>query len=176
MFVIEAPKTLLADDDGLLVTPVEKRRSERRGEIWQKLRKRPFEVYEDFLNVLLNHVLSSHIGGNKRAVFPGLEISSAINLILAFPAGWTQTIHAQLAQSAATAMRKAISNNKLHLSTFNIQNVWTTSETICGVKEWFQGLAEESNLAGDHRAEEKRNFDWMEVTVHLVRQQELILV
>ena len=163
LFVVEAPKTLLADGEITPTTQVEQRRNDRRKEMWERVRKRPFEVYQDFLCVLLNHVLSSHLGEFKRDVYRGLEFSHSINLVLAFPAGWNLTIHAKLAQSATIAMRRAIHKNGLNHLPFQTANVWTTSETICGVKEWFKGCMEGVILSSDLYADDKKNYDWMEV-------------
>lgn len=163
LFAVEAPKTLLMDTRSSPTTPVEKRRHDRRIELSEKIGRQPHEIYEHFLDKLFGHVLSSNLGDTERDLFQWLSHCNAIELVLAFPSGWPPSIHAQLSQSAARAMQKAISSNHLTHLSFRIADIFTTSETICGVKEWLQDPTEGVKMSSDFRAEAKSNFDWINV-------------
>ena len=94
------------------------------------LGKQPGELFEYFLNEVIAHIL----GSANRKYFNGIS-SLKVELVLAFPSGWPDFIHTRVAGIGARAMFKAIAANNLQDMILRIENVYTVSETLCGVKE-----------------------------------------
>lgn len=142
VFIIEHIKLLLQDHndvDGNTVA-MERYRALRRTLI-ATLRRRPEEIFEDFLNEIITHV----IGSAHRKYFHGI-CSTKIELLLAFPSGWPDYLHTMVAKMGSRAMIKALEANNLQNMTFAIENVYTVSETLCGIKEWLRDtIADTSN-------------------------------
>ncbi|KAF4624696.1 hypothetical protein G7Y89_g13472 [Cudoniella acicularis] len=135
VYVIEHPKLLLADS--------EKYQAERE-EVRAVLGKSAAEAFEDGLKPVVKHVMDSA----NRDYFGGIN-SCKVELILAFPSGWSDRIHTIVAGCGARAMREAISSLGLQNMVFGIENVYTVSETLCGAKEWLKDTVREATVSLD---------------------------
>ncbi len=141
VFVVETIKLLLPDPEETQLrsaAALERYRALRR-DLMTTLNKHPDEVFEDLLNSLTAHVLDNA----RRKYSIGLH-NHQIELVLAFPSGWPHHIHTTVARIGAGALQKAITAHNLRNMTFGIENVYTVSETICGVKEWLREEVEEA--------------------------------
>ncbi|PMD33385.1 hypothetical protein L207DRAFT_535414 [Hyaloscypha variabilis F] len=143
VFVVETIKLLLPDPDEAEVPSAgTERYRAKRNTLTATLGKHPDEVFEDLLNIVLAHVLDNA----TRKYSTGLH-NHNIELVLAFPSGWSDRIHTNVARIGARALQKAITTQGLGNMTFGIENVYTVSETICGVKEWLrETVAEASSI------------------------------
>ena len=56
-------------------------------------------------------------------------------------------IRVERPEEIAPAMEKALEAHHLINITFGIQNVYTVSETLCGVKEWLETALEEATAS-----------------------------
>lgn len=140
VFVVEHIKLLLQDPDSAIIsTPASRRYRALRDRLTTTLGKQPEEVFEDFLNEVIAHI----IGSANRKYFNGIS-GFKVELVLAFPSGWRDSIHTRVAGIGARAMAKAIAANDLRDMVFGIENVYTVSETLCGVKEWLRDTIAEA--------------------------------
>ncbi|KUJ18610.1 uncharacterized protein LY89DRAFT_774460 [Mollisia scopiformis] len=106
------------------------------------LEKHLNDVFEDFLSRVLAHVLDNA----KRKYSISLQ-NHKIELVLAFPAGWSDRVHSTVARIGARALQKGIADYDLKNISFGVENVYTVSETLCGVKEWLrETVAEASSI------------------------------
>lgn len=121
------------------------------------LQKDPFEVFQDYMDQVLGHIIWS-----ARDKYDSLIDNSQIELILAFPSGWDDSVHSKVARISAKAMEKAISARGLQNMVFGIQNVYTASETLCGVKEWLRDIIAEASISTDQ--EQTMNLDELNVS------------
>jgi hypothetical protein len=145
VFVVEHIKLLLPDPDKAKVpTSASARYRNKREELAETLGKHPYEVFEDFMTEVVGHVIESA----KRRYNNGIH-SCQVELVLAFPSGWPDYIHTAVAEIGARAMKKGISKNCLQNMTFGIENVYTVSETLCGVKEWLRDNIAEATVSVD---------------------------
>ncbi|KAL2060581.1 hypothetical protein VTL71DRAFT_9222 [Oculimacula yallundae] len=132
VFVVEHIKLLLLDPiNAIADTPASRRYHTLRNTLIATLGKQPEDVFEEFLDEVIAHIIQSA----NRKYLNGIS-SFKVELILAFPSGWPDYLHTKVAGTGAKAMAKAIAANKLQNMTFGIENVYTVSETLCGVKEW----------------------------------------
>jgi hypothetical protein len=145
VFVVEHIKLLLQDPDNATIsTPASRRYRALRDRLTATLGKQPEEVFEDFLNEVIAHI----IGSAHRKYFNGIS-AFKVELVLAFPSGWPDFIHTRVAGIGARAMAKAIAANDLQDMVFGIENVYTVSETLCGVKEWLRDTIAEATTSID---------------------------
>jgi hypothetical protein len=117
----------------------------QREKVIQELGKQPEEVFEDFMNQIIHHVVTNAV----RKYMKQLGENDNIELILAFPSGWPDHVHTKVAAIGARAMRKAINAHNLRNKQFDVQNVYTVSETLCGVKEWLRETIAEAEMSND---------------------------
>jgi hypothetical protein len=140
VFVVENIKLLLPEPDEM--EPHSSRLSRFRhirATLIATLHKDPYEVFQDFLTCVLECVLGSAM---KRYL---VHLSHhRVELVLAFPSGWEEHIHTNVAKIGAAAMEKAFTTHKLTDMTFGIQHVYTVSEVLCGIKEWLREIATET--------------------------------
>jgi hypothetical protein len=145
VFVVENIKLLLPESDEFDVlsdqTPPPNRFRDSRMTLMATLGKDPYEVFEDFLTCVLEYILRSAM---KRYMTSLNE--HHIELVLAFPSGWGGHIHTTVAQLGATAMENAFATLKLINMTFGIEDVYTVSEVLCGVKEWLREISDETSM------------------------------
>jgi hypothetical protein len=145
VLVVEHIKLLLPDpDEAKVSTSASARYRKMREELTETLGKHPYGVFEDFITEVVGHIIESA----KRRYNNGIH-SCQIELVLAFPSGWPDYIHTTVAGIGARAMEKAITTNNLHNMTFGIENVYTVSETLCGVKEWLRDNIAEATVSVD---------------------------
>lgn len=145
VFLIEHIKLLLLDPDKAKTSTVASERYRAlRDNLITTLGKQPQDVFEDFLNEVIAHI----VGSAQRKYFNGIS-SCKIELVLAFPAGWDDYIHTAVAGIGARSMAKALAANELHNMVFGIENVYTVSETLCGVKEWLRDTIAEATTSID---------------------------
>jgi hypothetical protein len=145
VFVVETIKLLLPDPDQAKVPSAASARYRALREVLTvTLGKRPDEVFEDLLSRTLEHILHSA----KRKYSIPLN-NHQVELVLAFPSGWPDQIHTTVAKIGARALKKAIEIHELENMTFGIENVYTVSETLCGVKEWLREIEAEGSSSGD---------------------------
>lgn len=143
MFVVEHIKLLLLDPIiAITDTPASRRYHALRNRLIATLGKQPEDVFEEFLNEVIAHI----IGSANRKYFNGIS-SFKVELVLAFPSGWPEYLHTKVAGTGARAMAKAIAANNLQNMTFGIENVYTVSETLCGVKEWLRDTIAEATTS-----------------------------
>ncbi|KAH7346271.1 hypothetical protein BKA65DRAFT_273898 [Rhexocercosporidium sp. MPI-PUGE-AT-0058] len=153
VLVVQHIKLLLNDPDKAKVqTAATARYRKLREEIFDVLEKSPFDLFEDFLNVVLNEV-----AGTVKLYYHAF-IPSRVELALAFPSGWSDSIHRQVAAIGARAMEKALAANQFENVAFAIENVYTVSETLCGVKEWLTTAMDDAGESIDLKAQ-SRNID-----------------
>lgn len=137
-------KLLLPDPDQARVrTPASERHKRRREELVRVLGKQPIAVFEDFMNAVVSEVVNSA----KRCY--GDFSSNQVELALAFPSGWPESVHREVAAIGARAMTKALAGNKIVNIKFGIHNVYTLSETLCGVKEWLEANIDDAAASMD---------------------------
>jgi len=159
VFVVEHIKLLLQDPDNAPTSTVAGERYRGlRARLTETLGKQPHEVFEDFLNEVILHV----IGSANRKYFSGIS-SHKIELILAFPSGWPDFIHTMVAGIGARAMVKAIVAYQLQDMVFGIENVYTVSETLCGVQEWLRDTIAEASESTDLDMQGTKNLDVLSV-------------
>lgn len=145
VFVVKHIKLLLNDPDHAKVSSeTAARYRNMRNELVQTLQKDPYEVFEDFLDAVTEEI----IGAAKISIRIPLE-TSKVELALAFPSGWPELVHRKVAAIGARAVQKALVMHGLQRMTFGIQNVYTLSETLCGVKEWLTATIEEASISLD---------------------------
>ena len=145
VFVVETIKLLLPDPDEAKVPSVASARYRAmRAALTATLDMQPDRVFEEFLSPVLEHILDNA----KRKYSIGLN-NHQIELVLAFPSGWPEQIHTIVARIGARALEKSIAIHDLQNVTFGIENVYTVSETLCGVKEWLRETAAESPSSTD---------------------------
>jgi len=144
VFIVEHVKLLLnAPDDDKKSTAASARYSTMRRNL-QTLGKDPYEVFEDFLNEVTNAIICEA----KRLSTYSLD-KYKHELALAFPSGWPEHIHQRVAAIGAKAMHKSLKNNGISSLKFGIENVFTVSETLCGVKEWLTATIEDASISVD---------------------------
>jgi len=130
--VIEHIKLLLPNpDDAKTPTNATTRYKAKTEELMNELGKTPFEVFEMFMDRVVEHVVGD---ANRR--FSSTIHNSTFELILAFPGGWPEHVHTRVAEIGAMSMSSAIKKHRLQGITFGTEYVYTVSETICGVREW----------------------------------------
>jgi hypothetical protein len=119
------------------------RHREARTKIISVLEKQPCDVFEDFLTEIFSHVIKK-IKEHYEAHENFLD-HIHIELVICFPSGWNAPLHTRVAQLSVVAMWKSIERNGLRNISFGLEDVYTESETLCGVKEWLKSeyLAEE---------------------------------
>jgi hypothetical protein len=145
VFVAEHIKLLLPDPDEAKVPSTASARYRRmRDELIETLGKHPYKVFEDFMTQAVGHVIETA----KSRYGIGIH-SCQVELVLAFPSGWPDHIHTTVAGIGAKAMTKAISKSSLQNMNFGIENVYTVSETLCGVKEWLRERVAEATFSID---------------------------
>ena len=171
VFVVEHIKLLLQDiDNATTSTPASRRYRALRQRLTVTLRKQPEEVFEDFLNEVIAHI----IGSAHRKYFNGI-CSSNVELVLAFPSGWPDFIHTKVAGIGARAMVRAIAANDLQDMVFGIENVYTVSETLCGVKEWLRDTIAEATTSNNMDLQ-GTNLDELNVRKQHIYDAEYFLV
>jgi hypothetical protein len=116
------------------------RHRETRNLITQVLNKTPDEIFEEFLTVTLTHVF-------ERATLEhaaGSFFSEAIHveLVICFPGGWSGALHTRVAKLAANAMQSSMEKCQVRVDSFGLQDVYTVSETLSGIREWLYKLFE----------------------------------
>jgi len=160
VFVVEHIKLLLQHPDSVnSSTATKERYRELRDRLTATLGKQPLEIFEDFLNEVVSHV----IGSANRKYFSGIS-SHNVELILAFPSGWPDSIHTMVSGIGARAMAKAFAAHELQNMAFGIENVYTVSETLCGVKEWLRdAIAEATDSNSLDTAITETNLDGLNV-------------
>ncbi|KAH6714155.1 hypothetical protein BKA61DRAFT_56377 [Leptodontidium sp. MPI-SDFR-AT-0119] len=144
VLVVQHIKLLLNDPDkaktqSAAITRYRKLREEIHG----VLKKTPFGLFGDFLDVVLREV----IGTAK--LYYHTSIPSHVELALAFPSGWSDSIHRKVAAIGTISMGKALAANQLENIAFAIENVYTVSETLCGVKEWLTATMDDAEESID---------------------------
>lgn len=143
---VEHIKLLILDPaESNVATPATERYRTQRDQIIQELGKQPEEIFEDFMNHTIHHVVTNA----TRRYINSLKENDNVELILAFPSGWPDHIHTKVAGIGARAMRKAIDAHKLQNMRFDVENVYTVSETLCGVKEWLREAIAEAEISND---------------------------
>jgi hypothetical protein len=145
VFIVQHIKLLLNDpDDAKLPTDASARYRNMRNELIQTLGKDPYGVFEDFLDNVVHEIIREA----RRSV--GIPLDTLkLELALAFPSGWPEHVHRKVAGIGATAVENALARNGLSNMHFGIQNVYTLSETLCGVKEWLTATIEEASISID---------------------------
>ncbi|KAF4631492.1 hypothetical protein G7Y89_g6638 [Cudoniella acicularis] len=148
VYIVDHPKLLLLDHDRIGVRTVnsEQFRAERE-ELEAVLGKSPREVFEEGLKPVVKHVMES--ARDDYAQYYESLNSCKVELVLAFPAGWPDYIHTMVAGCGARAMGHAISSLGLENVVFGIEDVYTVSETMCGVKEWLRDIVGEVAVSLD---------------------------
>jgi hypothetical protein len=157
VFHIEHIKLLIPDPEkAKSVTAASKRYIALRKELIRVLGRQPHEIFEDFMNRVVEHIVT-----NAHQRWNGLG-NDKIELILAFPSGWDDYIHTMVAEIGARAMQEAIRTLRLQNIIFGIENVHTVSETLCGVKEWFRDAIAEAAVSNEFI--ETTNLDELRVS------------
>jgi hypothetical protein len=159
VYVVQHIKLLLFDPDEARVhTAATARYRGEREKLKEILDKHPHEVFEDFMAELIEHV----VGSANSYYYNGIH-SCQVELVLAFPSGWPDYIHTKVAEIGARALEKAIAKHNLQNISFGIENVYTVSETLCGVKEWLRNAIAEARPSTDlgHRT---TNLDELNVS------------
>jgi hypothetical protein len=160
VFVVEHIKLLLNDPDDAKVSPdTATRYRNMRDELARTLQKDPYEVFEDFLDAVIEEI----IGAAKISIPFPLE-TLKLELALAFPSGWPELVHRKVAAIGARGVQKALEIHSLQRMTFGIQNVYTLSETLCGVKEWLTATIEEASISLD-LGPQTSNLDELNVSI-----------
>jgi hypothetical protein len=160
VFVVEHIKLLLNDPDDAKVSPnTAARYRNMRDELARTLQKDPYEVFEDFLDAVIEEI----IGAAKISIPFPLE-TSKLELALAFPSGWPELVHRKVAAIGARGVLKALEIHNLQRMTFGIENVYTLSETLCGVKEWLTATIEEASISLD-LGPQTSNLDELHVSI-----------
>jgi hypothetical protein len=141
VFVVETIKLLLPDpDEAKVPSATSERYRAMRKTLAATLDKDPEEVFEDLLSRVLAHVLEN---ATRKYSIP--LHNHQIELVLAFPSGWHDHIHTTVARIGARALQKAVITHGLKNIIFGIENVYTVSETLCGVKEWLRETFSEAS-------------------------------
>lgn len=145
VFIVQHIKLLLNDPDLAKVSPeTAARYRTMRDELISTLGKDPYEVFEDFLSAVIEEI----IGAAKMSI-RNPQDSMKLELALAFPSGWPEVVHRKVAAIGSRAVEKALDTHHLQGMTFGIQNVYTLSETLCGVKEWLTATIEAASYSLD---------------------------
>jgi hypothetical protein len=145
VIVVEHIKLLLSDpDEAQVPTAVSERYRAEREDLKETLGKHPYEVFEDFMTEVTEHVM----GSANSNYYTGVH-SHQVELILAFPSGWPDYVHTKVAEIGARTLEKAISTHNLQNMSFGLENVYTVSETLCGVKEWLRNTIAEARASTD---------------------------
>jgi hypothetical protein len=145
VFIVENIKLLLPDPNtSTSPSTASERYMSKRETLINTLSKQPEDVFEDFMGLLLNHVIGSLIG----KYYNGIN-DHHIELVLAFPSGWPDHIHTNVARIGTRAMKEAIAHYSLENVVFGLEHVYTVSETICGVKEWLRETVSELSATQD---------------------------
>ncbi|TVY50003.1 hypothetical protein LOCC1_G000105 [Lachnellula occidentalis] len=142
VFIVENIKLLLNDpNDERPQTSASRRYRSARHNLFRVLRKDPYEVFEDYLNEVVQYIIADA----KRCASGYLDLFKCFNveLSLAFPSGWPIYVHQRVAEIGSKAVHKALTTHGLSNMVFGIENVYTVSETLCGVKEWLTTAADE---------------------------------
>ncbi|TVY59197.1 hypothetical protein LCER1_G000355 [Lachnellula cervina] len=141
-FIVHNIKLLLNDPNAKWEqTPASERYSSARHNLISVLRKGPYEVFEDYLIEVVEHIIG-YAKGSTRGRLNSFK-SFKIELSLAFPSGWPVYIHQRVAEIGCRAVQKAVMTHGLENTVFGIEDVYTVSETLCGVKEWLSKAVEE---------------------------------
>ena len=145
VFIVENIKLLLPDT-ATPTTPstASERYQSKREILTNTLSMRPDDVFEDFMSQLLKHVIGSLMG----KYYNGIN-DHHIELVLAFPSGWPDQVHTNVARIGTRAMKRAIADYAPINVVFGLENVYTVSETICGIKEWLRETVSELSAAED---------------------------
>ncbi|TVY83310.1 hypothetical protein LSUE1_G001552 [Lachnellula suecica] len=159
VFIVEHNKLLLYVDEETITSA---RYQATRDEILRVLGKTPFEIFQDFLD----NIISQIIEVAKRSINSPLEFYK-LELGLAFPSGWPPHIHSNVAGTGARAVIKALAANKLSDMSFGLENVFTHSETISGIKEWLRTAIEAAEHSID-LSPQKLNIDGLEEGVAIL--------
>jgi hypothetical protein len=123
------------------------------------LGKYPDQVFEDFIERVIQHIVL-----NASRTYHNRFSNCRVELVLAFPSGWSDSIHTTVAEAGARAMSKAIQNLSLQNIQFGIEDVFTVSETLCGVKQWLgESIPETAESRDDH--EESINLGEINVSI-----------
>lgn len=134
VFVVENIKLLLPDPSTETNPSTASERYRLKRELLKNtLSKEPADVFEDFMTQLLSHV----IGSLNEKHYNGINCH-LIELVIAFPSGWHDSIHTKVARISTRAMKKAIAGYNPESVVFGLEHVYTVSETICGIKEWLR--------------------------------------
>ena len=158
VFVVETIKLLLPDpDDVKIPSAAPKRYRDLRHTLKATLDKYPTDVFEDLLNKMLEHIFENAI----RQYTIGLH-NHQVELILALPAGWDEHIYSKIARIGSRALQKAIATHGLSNMIFGIENVYTVSDTLCGIKEWLRDIVAEPSSEDFHLL--TRNLDKLNVS------------
>jgi hypothetical protein len=146
VFHVQNIKLLIANSSDVKAsTPASERYLAQRKVLIQILGKQPEDAFEDFMNYFCHHILEN---ANLQYTWPPLE-NEKIELIIAFPSGWPDRVHTKIAEISARAMRRAIQDQGLQNIHFGVEEVYTVSETLCGVKEWLKDTITEASDVED---------------------------
>jgi len=154
--VVEHVKLLLHNiREEKRTTSANERHARQRAELEAVLKKSPYEIFQDFMDSIITHLVS-----NKTKSQMSLH-GHNVELVLAFPGGWPTRLHSDVSEIGAKAMRKAIEVAQLRDMNFAIEHVYTVSETLTGVKEW---LGENIIKNDGAQAPPYLNLDGLEVS------------
>jgi hypothetical protein len=172
VYLVEHIKLLLQthEDATIISSSTARRYRELRNTLIATLDKQPEEVFEDFLNEIVRHVIKSA----NRKYFNGIS-SFNIELLLAFPSGWPDYLRTKVAEIGARAMTNAIAANGLKNVVFGVENVYTVPETLCGAKEWLRDTLAETRALVD-MGFQRTNLDEINVRQQCFRSVQCLSV
>ncbi|EHL00963.1 hypothetical protein M7I_3081 [Glarea lozoyensis 74030] len=114
------------------------RHRETRNLITQVLGKTPDDIFEEFLTVTLSHIFERAILEHAARSFFSQSIH--VEFVICFPGGWSGALHTRVAKLAANAMQKSMEKCQVRVDNFGLQDVYTVSETLSGIREWLYKL------------------------------------
>jgi hypothetical protein len=162
VYVVETPKLLLPDpDEANLPSPAPSRYRQMRRELFMILKKQPEDVFEDLMRCAIEHILNNC---KRRYIKNSGLHNHHVELALAFRSGWQDSIHTKVSQIASRAVKGAIQTHGLTGIKFDIEDVYTVSETLSGIKEWLRDTVSEAS-SSEEFDQQKVNLDELDVSL-----------
>jgi hypothetical protein len=138
------------------------RHKKARIELFEVLGKEPSEVFGDLLRICFSHILKTAV--TQFAPRGCFSNPTHIELVICFPGGWHSTLHTDIAKLSADALQGAITKNNVLVDSFGLQDIYTVSETLCGIRCWMQtNLVDEAESTDPDRHETVKNISCLKV-------------
>jgi hypothetical protein len=138
------------------------RHKSARAELANILGYQPSQVFGDLMRNCLSHILETAIVQFS----PGGYFSGPIHieLVICFPGGWHSSLHTNIAKLSADALRKEIGKHEVDVDSFGLQDIYTVSETLCGIRCWLDtNLVDEAESTDPDRDETVKNLSCLKV-------------